>query len=550
MTGQSSGTATLEPWLVSPALVFDSSINTPPQGYPLDSARQPGTAMRLGTNIGNIQVRVGDFLYSAYLSAVRGRAGIVWSRFQVSTGQFVEAGFIGDSVNDYIDPSIAANANGDIVIAYVRSGPFEFGSLYASAGRRSPASGKVVFGPPMLLKAGTNIYDESGPRYGTNGPARFSDYSSAVSVHPTDPSRFWVSGAYVSGRNAGSTWVAEIIMAPKPLATTLRGKEILWRHNNGSITKWVMNGLTVGSNAVLFGPAGGWDVARVGDFNADASNDVAWESAQGIPAVWLMNGTAATAGATLMAPATGWAVNRLADFSGDGRSDIVWQYLDGSVAIWLMNGTTAVAGANLVGPNTGWSVQQTGDFDGNGKADFVWQHADGSVALWLMDGLTLIGGGMLMPAGSGWSVKGVGDFNGDGKSDLLWEHIDRSTAIWLMNGATPTGGSVLLSGSTGWTVTGIANFDANGTSDLLWQHSSGSTALWLMNGLGLTAANLLLGPGTGWAIRQVADYNADGKSDLLWQHTDGSSAAWTMDGTTLTGAAVLAGAASGMQAVP
>lgn len=550
MTGQSSGAATLLPWATSPGFEFDSSIQVPPQTYPTDYGRQPGTTMRLGVNIGNNNVRVGDFLYSVYISAVRGRAGIVWSRFQVSTGRFVEAGFIGDEVNDYIDPSIAANSNGDVVIAYVRTGPSEFGSLYVSAGRPSPASGKVVFGAPMLLKAGSNIYDENGPRYGTTGPARFSDYSSAVSVHPTDPSRFWVTGSYISARNVASTWMAEIIMTPAPLVTTLRGKEILWRHTNGSTAKWVMNGLAVSGSTLLFGPGSGWGINRVGEFNADAANDIFWESGHGAPAVWLMNGLTFTGGATLLGAGTGWLVNCLADFNGDGRSDIVWQYLDGTTAIWLMNGSTRVAGAILQGANTGWSIQHTGDFDGNGKADLLWQHTDGSIGLWLMDGLTSTAGVILSPAGAGWSIKGVGDFNGDGRSDILWQHLDGSTGLWLMNGTTAPSAAVLLPAGTGWTVKGIGTFDANATSDIVWQHTSGSTALWLMNGLGYTLSNLLSAAGTGWSVRQIADYNADGKADLLWQHADGSSALWIMNGASLSSGIVLLGAGTGWQVVP
>jgi hypothetical protein len=210
MTGQESGAATLLPWAITPFYQFDSTLNPPPQSLPADYGRQPGTSVRLNNGGGTSNIRVGDAVYSVAAAPVLGRLGILWRRFQPSTNTIVDAGFIGDAVNDYLSASIAANASGAAVIAYARTGPTSYASFYCSVGQPD-ASGKLVFGPPTLVKAGSDIYDENGP-VKSPGVARFVDYASSVSVHPLDASHFWISGPYVSGRNIGSTWIAEVVV--------------------------------------------------------------------------------------------------------------------------------------------------------------------------------------------------------------------------------------------------------------------------------------------------------------------------------------------------
>lgn len=241
MSGQASGTVTLLPWGTTPAYRFDSTANPIPRPSPSDYGRQPGTTHRVNNGNGNSNVRIGDAVYSVSSAPVAGRLGIVWRRFQPSTNTVVDAGFIGDEVHDYLTPSIAANANGDIVIAYARTSPIEYVSFYGQAGQPD-ASGKVVLGPPMLVKAGSDVFDEHAP-VKSPGLARLVDYASSVSVHPWDHSRFWISGPYVSGRNRGSTWIAEVILppagsggggvgaAPANLVPTVSGSTVDFRWN-------------------------------------------------------------------------------------------------------------------------------------------------------------------------------------------------------------------------------------------------------------------------------------------------------------------------------
>jgi hypothetical protein len=68
-----------------------------------------------------------------------------------------------------------------------------------------------------------------------------------------------------------------------------------------------------------------------------------------------MNGVGLSTNEGLLGPATGWSVKQIGDFNGDGKSDILWQHTDGSSAIWLMNGLALINGGTLLGPGTGWN---------------------------------------------------------------------------------------------------------------------------------------------------------------------------------------------------
>lgn len=211
MSSQSSGTKLMTAAIPIVAARFDSPINPRPDPHVYaEFGRQPSTDITLGWNLGNNHIRVKDAHYSVKRTWVYGYAGITWMRLQPSTNTIVDGGYIGDENSDYIDASIAANINGDVVIAYTRTSSNNFASFYCSVGRPN-SKGKLVFGEPILLKAGIDIYDDKGPRY-SGKSARFSDYSSSVSVHPANPKHFWVSGAFVSGRNKASTWISEVII--------------------------------------------------------------------------------------------------------------------------------------------------------------------------------------------------------------------------------------------------------------------------------------------------------------------------------------------------
>jgi len=137
-----------------------------------------------------------------------------------NTFALLDEGDIGQAGYDYYQASIAVNSQGNVVIAYNRSG------LDAATGKISimartfttAANGKLVqFGNEVLIKESLTDDYHNGAIYGNNaaGRQRWGDYS-AVSVDPEDESNFWIIGEFAReynlpefghpGGTGGSRW--------------------------------------------------------------------------------------------------------------------------------------------------------------------------------------------------------------------------------------------------------------------------------------------------------------------------------------------------------
>jgi hypothetical protein len=138
----------------------------------------------------------------------------------------LDEGDIGEAGYDYFQGSIAVNSQGNVVIAYNRSG------LDAVTGKISimartfttSAAGKLVqFGNEVLIKESLVDDYHNGTLFGeaAAGRQRWGDYS-AVSVDPEDESNFWLIGEFAreynnaagghAGGSGGSRWGTFISM--------------------------------------------------------------------------------------------------------------------------------------------------------------------------------------------------------------------------------------------------------------------------------------------------------------------------------------------------
>ena len=76
------------------------------------------------------------------------------------------------------------------------------------------------------------------------------------------------------------------------------------------------------------------------DFNGDGRSDILWRHDDGRVAEWQMDGTTIVRNEVLREnPGTVWKIAEVGDFNGDGQSDILWRHDDGRVAEWQMDGT-------------------------------------------------------------------------------------------------------------------------------------------------------------------------------------------------------------------
>ncbi len=227
-----------------------TSINVSPysvpfdfeMGYPLFTAVQPDGTSTLQVNDARLSAKVygvGGVLYAVHNTEFNGRIAIRWYRIDAAAQTLLESGTIADPNLDLYFPSIAANANGVVVIAYNASGSGigTYISSYALAG--ATANGVTTFGSPVLLKAGAVSYHDLNEILAELlelpvAYSRWGDYS-AISVDPSDPSHFWIIQMYPSDTypdlfDAGiwSTQITELLVeSPVHLSITRSNSNVV-----------------------------------------------------------------------------------------------------------------------------------------------------------------------------------------------------------------------------------------------------------------------------------------------------------------------------------
>ncbi|MCB4821097.1 FG-GAP repeat domain-containing protein [Roseicella aerolata] len=186
------------------------------------------------------------------------------------------------------------------------------------------------------------------------------------------------------------------------------GADILFQHDDGTIVIWFMGSWQLPDGAireakVIAEPGPDWKVVGTGDFNGDYKADILFRHEDGRVVAWQMDGSRIAAHAEIGTLAEGASVVGTGDFDNNNRDEILVQQADGSLAMWSMNGVTVTGVTDIANPGPGRKVVDTGDYDGNGKTDILLQHTDGSVEVWLMDGARVASSG-IAAAKSDWIV--------------------------------------------------------------------------------------------------------------------------------------------------
>jgi len=179
--------ATLAP---TGGITGDPGHATPP------AARQP--AADPGATIENVAprmvanvVEIGDSLWAVHAVAGSGsNSALQWYEIQESTDTMLQSGLIENLNEDYIDPSIAVNSFGDVVIGYTCSGPSLNLSVCISVGET--IGGVTSFDPRQVVTPGAGLYYQL-----IRGRNRWGDYSATV-VDPNDECTFWTMQEFVA----------------------------------------------------------------------------------------------------------------------------------------------------------------------------------------------------------------------------------------------------------------------------------------------------------------------------------------------------------------
>lgn len=239
-----------------PAVLTDSTLLMVPGYVAPYNPFQPDGTQNLDdgdSRFSSAVYQVGAVLYAVHGTEIDGRAALMWYRIDAQTSAVLESGAIADPVQDFYYGSIAANANGTVVVGFNGSSVSNFVSCYAVVGET--ANGSTTFGAPMLLKVGLASYQNTA----SNGYSRWGDYSS-TSADPADPTKFWTIQMYPSSASEWSTQITQILTSQVGLSISRIGTNV--------VVSWP----SLASNFQL-------------QSSADPSNAGTWSDVAGTPAL-------------------------------------------------------------------------------------------------------------------------------------------------------------------------------------------------------------------------------------------------------------------------
>ena len=144
-----------------------------------------------------------------------------------------------------------------------------------------------------------------------------------------------------------------------------------------------------------------WQVVAVGDFNNDGKADLVYHNTGlGLTEIQLLNGLTPIGGG-VVAPAFSlpeWQVAGVGDFNGDGSNDLVFRDTITNVTeIQFLRGLDPAGGGLVDAPgfaSAEWDVAGVGDFNRDGHTDLVFHdHVTGATEFLFLNGITPLGGG-------------------------------------------------------------------------------------------------------------------------------------------------------------
>jgi hypothetical protein len=103
----------------------------------------------------------------------------------------------------------------------------------------------------------------------------------------------------------------------------------------------------------------------------------------------------------------GWQLGRVGDFDADGRDDLILRSSLGDYSTWTFDGADLVSMASLPSRGLEWQVATIADLDGDGADDLIWRHTNGSLEGWLMDGTSIASLGSITTLGDEWIFAGA-----------------------------------------------------------------------------------------------------------------------------------------------
>ncbi len=211
-------------------------------GAPVLTPLQPDGTSQSQANDARFAARVyavNGVLYAAHNTEYNGHIAIQWYRINAATHAVLEQGTLTSGTMDLFFPSIAANANGTVMICCNGSSASTFVNCYAFVGKTT--GGLTTFQGPVLLQSGVTDYhgdDELFDEFeGLPIFSRWGDYST-TSVDPNDPNIFWTIQMYPSDTDVWTTQITQIITGPPELTIDVTDGTVTvsWPVNSDAFT--------------------------------------------------------------------------------------------------------------------------------------------------------------------------------------------------------------------------------------------------------------------------------------------------------------------------
>ena len=132
------------------------------------------------------------FSCNAAKNTVDSRCGVFWCEIRASDGALLQEGFVDAPDCDYLVPSLAVDANGNIGLGCTRTSETEFPSVCVMM--HAAGDPKNTMRPPVLAAKGTTVFSSNRPsKYGL----AWGNYNTTC-VDPSDPTIFWTYQEYAT----------------------------------------------------------------------------------------------------------------------------------------------------------------------------------------------------------------------------------------------------------------------------------------------------------------------------------------------------------------
>ena len=123
---------------------------------------------------------------------VTSRCGVFWCEIRASDGALLQEGFVDAPDRDYLAPSLAVDANGNIGVGCSVSSETEFPSVCLLM--HAASDPKNTMRQPVVAAKGTSVYSSDRPsKYGL----AWGNYNTTC-IDPSDPTIFWTYQEYAT----------------------------------------------------------------------------------------------------------------------------------------------------------------------------------------------------------------------------------------------------------------------------------------------------------------------------------------------------------------